>query len=194
MQGSFPCLTSFLLSSPLFPSPTMSSLLFLFSLLPSLPFPPSYRPFFFFSFYLHPVLVQVFQEADVKMGLKEHQFFWELYLLGRGCFPGSSDGKASAYKCGRPGFNPLVGKIPWRRKWQSTPVFLPGKSHGLRILVGYSLWGRKESDTTERLHFHLPVGENMGRELKKRLEEAMQVWPRVQRGRLERSKLNFPAT
>ena len=39
------------------------------------------------------------------------------------------------------------------RKWQSTPVLLPGKSHGQRSLVGYSLWGRKESDTTQRLHF-----------------------------------------
>ena len=43
---------------------------------------------------------------------------------------------------------------PWRRKWQSTPVLLPGKSHGQRSLVGYSPWGSKESDTTERLHFH----------------------------------------
>ena len=42
---------------------------------------------------------------------------------------------------------------PWRRKWQSPPVLLPGKSHGQRSLVGYSPWGRKESDTTERLHF-----------------------------------------
>ena len=40
------------------------------------------------------------------------------------------------------------------RKWQSTPVLLPGKSHGQRSLVGYSPWGRKELDTTERLHFH----------------------------------------
>ena len=40
----------------------------------------------------------------------------------------------------------------WRRKGQPTPVFLPGKSHGRRSLVGYSLWGRKELDTTERLH------------------------------------------
>ena len=37
----------------------------------------------------------------------------------------------------------------WRRKWQPTPVFLPGKSHGQRSLVGYSLWGRTELDTTE---------------------------------------------
>ena len=41
----------------------------------------------------------------------------------------------------------------WRRKWQPTPVFLPGESHGRRSLVGHSPRGRKESDTTERLHF-----------------------------------------
>ena len=52
-------------------------------------------------------------------------------------------------------FDPWVGKIPWRRKWQPTPVFLPGKSHGGRSLVGYSPWGRKELDTTERLHLCL---------------------------------------
>ena len=56
--------------------------------------------------------------------------------------------------CGRPGFNSWVGKIPWRRKWQSTPALLPGKLHGWRRLIGYSLWGRKVLDTTERLHFH----------------------------------------
>ena len=44
--------------------------------------------------------------------------------------------------------------IPWRRKWQTTPVFLPGECHGRRSLVGYSPRGRKESDMTERLHFH----------------------------------------
>ena len=41
---------------------------------------------------------------------------------------------------------------PWRRKWQPTPVFLPGKPHGQRSLVGYSPWGCKELDTTERLY------------------------------------------
>ena len=45
-------------------------------------------------------------------------------------------------------FDSWVGKIPWRRKWQSTPVVMPGKSHGQRSLAGYSLWGLKESDTT----------------------------------------------
>ena len=68
-------------------------------------------------------------------------------------FPSGSEGKASACNEGRPGFNPWVRKILWRRKWQPTPVPLPGKSHGWRSLVGYSPWGRKESDTTGRFHF-----------------------------------------
>ena len=41
--------------------------------------------------------------------------------------PGGSDGKESALQCRRPGFNPWIGKIPWRREWLSTPVFLPGE-------------------------------------------------------------------
>ena len=45
----------------------------------------------------------------------------------------------------------------WRRKWQPTPVLLPGKSHGQRSLAGYSPWGHKESDTTEGLTFSLPL-------------------------------------
>ena len=53
----------------------------------------------------------------------------------------------------RPGFNPWVGKILCKRKWQPTQVFLPGKFHGLRSLIGYSPWGGKESDTIEWLHF-----------------------------------------
>ena len=45
----------------------------------------------------------------------------------------------------------------WRRQWHPTPVLLPGKPHGWRRLVGYSPWHRKESDTTERLHFHFSL-------------------------------------
>ena len=52
-------------------------------------------------------------------------------------------------QCGRPGFNPWAGKMPWRRKWQPTAVFLPGESHGQRSLAGDGPWGRKESDMTE---------------------------------------------
>ena len=60
-------------------------------------------------------------------------------------------------QCGRPGFDPRVRKIPWRRKWQPTPELLPGKFHGWRSLVGYSPWSHKESDMTERLHFHFQL-------------------------------------
>ena len=55
-----------------------------------------------------------------------------------------------------------------RRQWQPTPVLLPGKSHGQRSLVGCSPWGHKESDTTERLHFHFSlscIGEGNGNPL-----------------------------
>ena len=69
-------------------------------------------------------------------------------------FPGGSDSKASVYNAGDPGSIPGLGRFPWRRKWQSTQGLLPVKSHGQRRLVGYSPWGRKESDMTEWLHFH----------------------------------------
>ena len=48
-------------------------------------------------------------------------------------------------------FDSWVGKIPWRREWQPTPVFMPGELHGQRSLAGYSPWARKESNMTERL-------------------------------------------
>ena len=54
-----------------------------------------------------------------------------------------------------PGFDPWVGKTPYWRKWQPTPVFLPGESHGQGSLVGYSPWGRRESDTAEHTHTSL---------------------------------------
>ena len=56
----------------------------------------------------------------------------------------------------------------WRRKWQATPVFLPGESQGRGSLVGYRLWGRTGLDTTERLHFHFSlscIGEGNGNPL-----------------------------
>ena len=57
-------------------------------------------------------------------------------------------------------FDPWVRKIPRRREWKPTPVFLPGESHGQRILEGYSLRGGKESDTIEQLthdHHHQEI-------------------------------------
>ena len=65
-------------------------------------------------------------------------------------FPGGSEVKVSASNAGDPGSIPGSG-----RKWQPTPAFFPGESHGRRSLVGYSPRSRKASDTTEQLHFHL---------------------------------------
>ena len=58
----------------------------------------------------------------------------------RSCFPWWLSGKEPTGQCRRPGFNPWVRKIPWRRKWQPTLVFLLGESHGQRSLEGYSPW------------------------------------------------------
>ena len=60
----------------------------------------------------------------------------------------------SRLQCERPGFDPWVGKLPWRRAWQPTPVFLPGKTHRQRILMGYSPKGCKDLDMTELLNTH----------------------------------------
>ena len=61
-----------------------------------------------------------------------------------GGFPGGSDSKESVCNAGDMGsIIPELGRFPWRTAWQPTPVFLPGKSHGQRRLVGYSPWGHK---------------------------------------------------
>ena len=82
------------------------------------------------------------------------------YML-RG-FPGGTSGKEPACQCRRRKryrFDPWVGKIPWRRAQQPTPVFLPGEYPGQRSLVGYSLWDYKESGMTESLtHTHNQQG------------------------------------
>ena len=57
-------------------------------------------------------------------------------------------GKESTCQCRQRGFDPWVRKMPCRRKWQPTPVSLPGESHGQRSLAGHSPWGRREMDTT----------------------------------------------
>ena len=68
-------------------------------------------------------------------------------------FFGGSDYKLSACNAGDRGSIPGSGRSPGEKNGNPTPVFLPGKSHGRRSLVGYSPWGHKESDTTERVHF-----------------------------------------
>ena len=95
--------------------------------------------------------------TSIRLGegtLKTGTIFVYLLLYSQSLgFPGGSVGKESACNAR---FDPWIGKIPWSRKWQPTPVLLPGVSHGQRSLVGYSPWGHKESDTTERLSFSEP--------------------------------------
>ena len=70
------------------------------------------------------------------------------------CFPGGTGGKVPACQCRRRktcGFDPRVRKIPWKKAWQPTPIFLPGESHGQRSLEVYGPWGCKSLDTTEEI-------------------------------------------
>ena len=87
----------------------------------------------------------------IVQGLRSSHVFWGPLFNPLG-FPGGwFSGKESACQCKKHRFDPWVRKIPWRRKWQPTPVILPGKSHGQRSLVDYSPRGLKESDMTQQL-------------------------------------------
>ena len=66
-----------------------------------------------------------------------------------GFYPSGKEPTCQRWRNKRCGFNLWVGKIPWRRAWQLTPIFLPGESHGQRSLVGYSPRGHTESVTTK---------------------------------------------
>ena len=86
------------------------------------------------SYYLrHPHVIKTFSPSSPNMRASLWLSWWRICL-----------------QCGRSGFDPWVGKIPWRRARLPTPVFWPREFHGL-----YSPWGRKESDTTEWLSLHL---------------------------------------
>ena len=91
---------------------------------------------------------------DVQTTVQVHSFHMLVRLCSKSFrgFPGCGSSKeptCHSRKHKRLRFNPWVGKIPWRRKWQPTPVFLTGESHGQRSLVGCSLQGCKELDTSE---------------------------------------------
>ena len=116
----------------------------------------------------------------VAQRLKHLPAMWETWVrsLGQEDSPGEGNGNPLQYSClenpmDRGAWQATVHRVTksrtrlsdftftytsyWRRKWQPTPVFLPGISHGWRSLVGYSPWGRKESDVTEQLYFILPT-------------------------------------
>ena len=128
---------------------------------PLIPFPtappaPWLCPSFFVHYFSvhHVRMVRRYREAlpgkDAAAALftKSNRQQWRTNLICNGAcrrmesslspIPGGSDGKESACQCRKCGLDPWVGKIPWRRKWQPTPVFLSGKSHGQRSLVGCS--------------------------------------------------------
>ena len=100
------------------------------------------------QFYLYILLTEF--SSGLTKRLRKKVILWG--------YPSGSDGKESTCQCRRPRFNPWVGKIPCRKKWQPTLIFLPGKPHQQRTLVGYSPWGCKESDTTEQLTYYLGGG------------------------------------
>ena len=86
------------------------------------------------------------------MSAKRMELRFKLRYEESGAFLGDASDKELTCQCRRykrRRFNPWIGKIPWRRAWQPTSVFLPGDSHGQRSLVGYSPEGQKELDTTE---------------------------------------------
>ena len=131
------------------------------------PSPPYFVSYSLLSFPLHPHLSayslwwdfgrlkisSLWKGPGLVNDVYKSTFKNHFHLLTSSIFPGGSDGKSICLQCRRPRFDPWVRKIPWRRKWQPTPVLLPGKSHGRRSVIGYNPWGHKESDMTEWLHF-----------------------------------------
>ena len=95
----------------------------------------------------------VARQSPLSMKLPSQEYCSGLpFLSGLHC---GSHGKEFCLQCRRPRYDPWVGKIPWRREWQFTPVFLPGESHRQRRLEGYSLSVHKESNTTKLYIFAL---------------------------------------
>ena len=96
----------------------------------------------------------IYGVAQSRTQLKRLSSSSSVYMLG---FPGGTSGKGSTCQWRRHkrrGFDPWIGKMPWRRAWQPTPVFSPGESPGQRSLAGCSPWSHRESDTTEPLSVH----------------------------------------
>ena len=116
-------------SAASFPTLSLNSLLSRPDMLALRPNPPQEVFLLFPSLFCSIILFKVFTSlGHLKLPIHHKRLPWWL------------SGKESACSTR---FRPWVGKIPWRRKWQPTPVFLPGESHGQRSLMGYSPWGHK---------------------------------------------------
>ena len=100
-----------------------------------------------FMFFISSILMTVVHRSVPS------QIFSSLWFLSHS-FHSSSDNKESAAMQERPGFNPWVGKILWRREWQPAPVFLPGDFHGQKSLAGYCPWSKK-LDMTDSISLSL---------------------------------------
>ena len=96
-------------------------------------------------FWLYPAGRKVFIKS-----LLRHGMFWKQIRLVFWLYHWCLRWSRICLQCWRPGFDPWVGKIPCRREWQPTPVFLPGEFNGQGSLAGYSPWGRKELVKTKR--------------------------------------------
>ena len=122
-----------------------------------------------------PSLQGLGTDLEQRIDRRQRRWLTELHTPGDSIpahdiwsFPGGSDGKESVCNAGEPGSIPGSGRSPGKGMATHSPVFLPGEFHGQRSLVGYSPWGRYESDTTERLHFHFSLsctGEGNGNPL-----------------------------
>ena len=75
--------------------------------------------------------MELINNVVLVSGIQQNDLVTHIQVSGG--FPDSSGSKESAYNAGKPGFNPWVRKIPWRREWQPTPIFLPGEFHGRGI-------------------------------------------------------------
>ena len=119
-------------------------------------------------------MVWAYQEVQVVKNLLSNNARDLGLIPGSGRFPGIRSGTPFQYSCLKIPWAEELGRVDSMglqrvgRKWQCTVILLPGNSHGRRSLVGYSLWDCEESDTTERLHFHLSlscIGEGNGNPL-----------------------------
>ena len=102
------------------------------------------------SYFLSALCLQVQIRCVFTIHLSQHIFNCPYLLVGLPQWVSSKESSARQEH----DFNPW-GNIPWRRKWQPTPVFLPGKPHGQRSLAGYSPQGHTESNTTEHAHTYM---------------------------------------